>query len=138
MGLDTTHDCWIGAYSAFSRWRSELARAAGYRMLEPVLGVPDYDLPWEQFELKNYQGEWDSPPGDDPLLYLLVHSDCDGLIHPEQARHIADRLEQLLPLLDDDESAAIGHIRPHMRGKTETFIDGLREAVKAGEDVEFY
>jgi hypothetical protein len=29
MGLDTSHDCWHGAYSAFMRWRSELCRAAG-------------------------------------------------------------------------------------------------------------
>ena len=30
MGLDTTHDCWHGAYLAFSRWRDQLAEVAGY------------------------------------------------------------------------------------------------------------
>jgi len=29
MGLDTTHGCWHGAYSAFHRWRAGLANAAG-------------------------------------------------------------------------------------------------------------
>lgn len=29
MGLDTSHDCWHGAYSAFNRWREAVAKAAG-------------------------------------------------------------------------------------------------------------
>ena len=134
MGLDTSHGCWHGAYSAFARWRRELARAAGYRILEPSFDSPDYDLPWDMFENKNYQGEWDTVPGDDPLLYLLVHSDCDGVIHPEQGVHIARRLESLLPLLD--ESASGGHLTS-VRAKTQQFIDGLKAAAAAGEDVEF-
>lgn len=142
MGLDTTHGCWHGAYSAFTRWRNELARAAGYRVRDPNdeeraagLYSQTVDLHWDVFKDKNYQGEWDSPPGDDPLLFLLVHSDCDGVIHPGQGIRIAQRLEQLLPLLDGTE--AIGHIRPHMRGMTQQFIDGLKAAAEAGEDVEF-
>lgn len=135
MGLWASHGCWdAGAYSAFARWRRELARAAGYKILEPHFEQPDYELPWDMFEPKNYQGEWDSPPGDDPLLFLLVHSDCDGVIHPAQGIHIAARLEQLLPLLD--ESQAGGHITS-MRGRTQAFIDGLRKAAAADEDVEF-
>jgi hypothetical protein len=143
MGLDTTHGAWHGSYSAFLRWRHTLAEAAGYRIREATPEERDagvyssiVDIHWEAFEAKNYQGEWDTVPGDDPLLYLLVHSDCDGVIHPEQGVHIARRLEQLLPLLDDTE--VIGHIRPHMRGKTQQFIDGLQAAVKAREDVEFF
>jgi hypothetical protein len=142
MGLWVSHDCWDGAYSAFLRWRHTLAGAAGYKIREPTteerdagMYSPTVDLHWEVFEPENYQGEWDFVPGDDPLLYLIVHSDCDGVIHPEQGIHIARRLEQLLPLLDDTE--AIGHIRPHMRGKTQQFIDGLKAAAAAGEDVEF-
>jgi hypothetical protein len=34
MGLDTTHDCWHGAYSAFMRWRRKLAEVAGYPPLD--------------------------------------------------------------------------------------------------------
>jgi len=130
MGLNTTHGCWDGPYGGFQRWRQELARAAGYPVHQP--GYPGdayYDLPWEMFEDKNYQGEWDSIPGDDPLLFLLVHSDCDGVIHPQHGVHLADRLEQLLPLLDES-------VR-RMREETGRFIDGLRKAAAAGEDVEF-
>ncbi len=134
MGLWASHGCWDAGYSAFARWRRELARAAGYKILEPHLGAADYDLPWDEFKPENYQGEWDTVPGDDPLLYLLVHSDCDGVIHPAQGIHIARRLEYLLPLLD--ESAAGGHITS-MKDRTQAFIDGLRKAAGAGEDVEF-
>ena len=28
MGLDTSHDCWNGAYSAFHRWRIKITPAA--------------------------------------------------------------------------------------------------------------
>lgn len=129
MGLDTSHDCWHGPYGGFSRWRTALARAAGYKVTDEVrLGEPQYELPWDMFEDKNYQGEWDSPPGDDPLLFLLVHSDCDGVIHPAQGIHIAARLEQLIPLLDDEWTVQ----------KTRQFDDGLRKAAEAGEDVDFH
>lgn len=132
MGLDTSHDCWHGPYGAFQLWRQELARAAGYQVVNERrgLGEPYYELPWDQFEDKNYQGEWDSIPGDDPLMFLLVHSDCDGVIRPEHGIHLAGRMEQLLPLLDDD----VYRVREH----TERFIDGLRKAAAAGEDVDFH
>lgn len=127
MGLDTSHGCWHGSYSAFRAWRKDIAQVAGYKIADDG-GRPNYQLPWEMFEDKNYQGEWDSPPGDDPLVYLLAHSDCDGVIHPQHGVHIAARLEQLLPLLDDDWT----------RERTERFIAGLREAAAAGEDVDFH
>jgi hypothetical protein len=145
MGLHTSHDCWHGAYSAFSRWRDHLAEVAGYRIIRPTIEDviagreeatrPYVDLHWDAFKPKNYDGEWDSPPGDDPLLYLIVHSDCDGVIHPEQGVHLARRLEQLLPNLDEDLSGR--HIRS-MREVTQQFIDGLKKAAAAGEDVDFH
>jgi hypothetical protein len=133
VGLDASHECWHGPYTGFQRWRQELARAAGYKVNERpnvLRGESHYELPWDRFEEKNYQGEWDSIPGDDPLMFLLVHSDCDGVIRPQHGVHLADRMEQLLPLLD--ESA-----RPSVREETGRFIDGLRKAAAAGEDVEF-
>jgi hypothetical protein len=132
VGLDTSHDCWHGTYGGFQRWRREVARAAGYPVNDQRQGISDpyYELPWEMFEEKNYQGEWDSVPGDDPLLFLLVHSDCDGVIRPEHGAHLAGRLEQLLPALDD------GVYR--VREDTERFIGGLRKAAAAGEDVDFH
>ena len=144
MGLWVSHDCWDGAYSAFLRWRHTVAVAAGYKLREPTdeeraagFYSPYVDIDWSVFRPEHYAGEWGSfVPGDDPLLYLIVHSDCDGVIHPQQGVHIADRLEQLLPKLDDSGG---GHIERFggMRAVTERFIAGLRKAADAGEDVEF-
>ncbi len=136
MGLDTSHDCWHGAYSAFSRWRDKLAEVAGYTFAdyETEFGSRSFVvLDWDSFTDENYLGEWAEAPKD-PLLVLLVHSDYHGVIKPVQAQPLADRLTELLPLLPDEDNG--GHIG-HWREKTQYFIDGLRAAVAAGEDVRF-
>jgi hypothetical protein len=44
MGLDTTHGCWNGAYSAFMRWRQEIARVAGIplMLMDSFWGINPY------------------------------------------------------------------------------------------------
>jgi hypothetical protein len=144
MGLDTSHDCWHGAYSAFTRWRHAVAIAAGYQVVPPTdeeratgRVLFDYvDIDWSIYTDENYQGEWDNGPYIyDPLLHLIVHSDCDGVIHPKHARPLAARLEGLLDKLDESQSG--GHIWS-MREVTQRFIDGLRKAADADEDVDFH
>lgn len=142
MGLDTTHDCWHGAYGAFTRWRNTLAELAGYDLMDPL---PEEQakghyakypmIEWTGVEEKNFFGEWARTPPD-PLIVLIAHSDCEGVIHPEQAEPLADRLEGLMPKLIEmgDGSGHIGN----WAEKTQRFIDGLRWAVKNGEDVEFH
>lgn len=141
MGLDTSHGCWHGAYGAFMRWREKLAEVAGL----PPLGL---------MEAFYKAGEWDDPFKDmtkaypstaerytrclpikwaalkpDVLHELLYHSDCDGELAAEICGPLADRLEQLIPLMPTKEDR---------RDKTQTFIDGLRAAAKAGEPVRFH
>lgn len=130
MGLDTSHDCWHGAYGAFHRLRNAIAEAADWPMNEDG---SDYLLPFDELQDKNYSGDWDRVPGDDPLIVLLAHSDCDGVIHPEHGRHIAKRLRELAPLLPVEGG---GHIKS-MRGDTLQFAEGLERAAAAGEDVVF-
>lgn len=121
MGLDTTHDAWHGAYSAFERWLGQIANAGRV------------DLPERPLTAAHIRGDWDYTPAD-PLVYLLAHSDCDGHIHPEHAAQIADRLEEILPNLPDGSGG--GHIGD-WREKTRTFIAGCRAAAVAGERLEF-
>lgn len=121
MGLDTSHDCWHGAYSAFMRWREALADAAGmppFRRMEGIGG----DIKWE----------WLKP---DVLHVLLNHSDCDGVIEAQDCGPLADRLEELLPALEK-LGAGFGHVVSYSE-KTRQFIDGLRRAAAAGEAVVF-
>jgi hypothetical protein len=142
MGLDTSHGCWHGAYSAFTRWRDKVASVAGYA-LWPVIESPDeygrgygrdyVMIDWGHVTAANLLGEWDATPAD-PLLVLIAHSDCDGVIRPQQAGPLADRLAEVLPMLPNEEAG--GHIG-HWHTKTQQFIDGLRTAAEAGEEVVF-
>lgn len=133
MGLDTSHDCWHGAYSAFGRWRNELARVAGYSFYkQDGMDIPLID--WGHLPDETLFGEWERTP-DDPLIVLIAHSDCEGVIHPAQAEALAKRLEELIPLLPQERDS--GHIGD-WRAKTQQFVDGLREAVERNEDVEFH
>jgi hypothetical protein len=129
MGLDTTHDCWHGAYSAFHRWRAKICEVAGYGKLGDYEGFRD--------DVSGDHGSKPWPKGD-PLVVLLSHSDCDGEIGTKDCAPLADALEQLLPALDRAEGGG-GHVdRGGYAGWTRQFIKGLRRAAAAGEDVEFH
>lgn len=150
MGLDTSHGCWHGAYGAFHRWRTKLAEVAGlpplelmegfYKPLDSHGGLPTlYHGREEWLGLKHLDSllpiSWDCLNPDEALHLLLSHSDCDGVIPSEMCSPIADRLEELLPLLPGEDAG--GHIG-YWRDKTQTFIDGLRLASRLGEDVDFH
>lgn len=144
MGLDTTHDCWHGAYSAFSRWRETIAEAAGYSINKVTFDdgwtTPLVMLDWAQVGPAQNNGDWDRIPcrldgTPDPLLILLTHYDCEGHILTEHCGPIADRLEELLPELEGKDG--FGHIGLYTE-KTEQFITGLRLASKRGEKVTFH
>lgn len=149
MGLDTTHDAWHGAYSAFSRWREKLGEVAGYTFHDMTLEGKRYgtgiqvDIDWGCIERTighDLFGRWPSMPvrpdgTPDPLIVLLVHSDCDGEIQAGFCGPLADRLEELLPLLGDEDGG--GHVGAY-RDKTEQFIRGLRAAAEEGEPLGFH
>lgn len=150
MGLDTSHNCWHGAYSAFHRWRCELARAAGLPPLDLMEGFDEVSNPMSPLFFA-YQSAlkdgfhttpfWRSIPisweclKPDALYILLHHSDCEGEIEWQVCAAIADSIEKLLPNLPQGDGA--GHIG-NWQCKTQQFIDGLRAAYKAKENVEFH
>ena len=126
MGLDTSHDCWHGPYSAFMRWRTRLCDLAGYG------NYLDYFTPEERAHRDKDPRPAKPIPNDDPLWALLAHSDCDGEIAPELCGPLADRLQELVDT-KMPARATYDDIRP----ATERFIKGLREAAAVGEAVEF-
>lgn len=131
MGLDTDYDCWHGAYSSFYQWRMAVAEAADLPMEQSDKDGPFGDrwmVPalWHQgFDSANYLGHWDELP-EDPLTVLIVHSDCDGIIPAAATASLADRLEALVPLMDE-----------WMGSRTTQFVEGLSAAAADGADVEF-
>lgn len=118
MALDTTHNAWHGAYSAFMRWRVEIARLSGIPDLLLMDGFTENGIPWDNKH---------------PLYHLLNHSDCDGYINWSKLTTIADHLETLLPSLDYDGGGHIGNFKD----KTKLFIDGCRLAVSEKKKLEF-
>ena len=133
MGLNISHGCWSGAYSAFNRWRNKLAEAAGYWVMKFPSGHETATIDWGHVSEANLLGDWDEVPKD-PLIILIAHSDCDGIIRSEHAGLLADRIGELLALLPDGDGG--GHIG-NWRDKTQEFVDGLRFAHQRGEDVVF-
>ena len=121
MGLDTTHDCWHGSYSSFGAWRRQVALAAGYGLDSEK----DDLLIWQWTGVQEAAGTWATPP-DDPLLYLLCHSDCDGVLPVSSLRPLARRLDEIAPRLRETDQAL-----------ARVFADGLRDAAAKNEPVEF-
>lgn len=134
MGLDTTHDAWHGAYSAFARWRNEIAEALGIPMVATSWGGVTYELPDDLPVDDSLLGDWHGEPPD-PIYYLLAHSDCEGHIEPVHAAQLADRLEEVLLLVPDHDAG--GHIGM-FHEKTQRFIAGCRAAAASGERIEFW
>ena len=130
MGLDTTHDCFSGSYGSFNLLRAAIAKAAGEQIEDGFSVLYNYD----DFKDKNYAGEWDETP-DDILTVLIVHYDCDGKIKTEHCGPLADRIEKLLPDIPEVDYTQGGR---QYRKMAQQFVDGLREAAAADEDVEFF
>lgn len=139
MGLDVSHDCWSGAYGGFSRFRDKLASVAGYEFIEDAArgGRRMVALDYGAWPEANYY----DPPiipyradgTQDPLLLLLMHSDCEGRIRAEHVKPLADRLTALLPDIEGDGHGHVGDYRE----ATQQFINGLRLAEQHDEDVVF-
>jgi hypothetical protein len=159
MGLDTSHGCWSGPYSAFSSWRNALCLAAGWHLYEKEyndgfkMKLPR-EINWDEVTNENIRGEWERLP-EDPLVVLIAHSDCDGQLPVEVLLPLADRLEQLLDKFADDGPPGAPRPRPDhwradepwppqrahydgYRAATLRFIVGLRRAAAARESVEFH
>ena len=130
MGLDTTHDCWHGPYSAFARFRVQVAHAVG----EPTsTDNRELDL-WYRGEFANdkgLMGEWPENEPADPIYVLLCHSDCDGVIEHRHILPLAERLIGIASNLVDAPSAN------RFKSTLEQFVDGLQRAHDAREHVEF-
>lgn len=120
MGLDISHNAWHGAYSAFNRYRTEIAKQIGID-LNKMDGFTD----------ETDAIDWDSLK---PIHYLLNHSDCDGYINWSVCAKIADELEKLLPALSELDGG--GHIGNY-KDKTLEMIKGLRLAHSQKEKLLF-
>ncbi len=150
MGLDTTHDAFHGAYSAFNRFRQIISDVTGGSLPPHWLKNKDGSLAKGDDGLVVYDRSLDENliyfgPGVSrkkaPGLYkFLTHSDCVGKISPKMCTKVADELEKLLPKIEALTDPGGGHIaaRGGYAGVTRKFIAGCREAARKNEPLVFY
>jgi hypothetical protein len=125
MGLDCSHDAFHGAYSAFHRFRTAVAEAAGGGWKDGPAG----NL------ILGGVYEWDD---EYDLMPFFDHSDCDGEISPQDCTKIADNIKKLLPKLDEMGEGGRHIARGGGYGAVaRTFIAGCREAAKNNEPLYF-
>ncbi len=142
MGLDTTHNCWHGAYSGFREFRELVGKAAGLPYVPSKDGRGDrLDIDWDRVTERQIYGHWDrksptayrigyDPPITDAVLYLLIHSDCGGKLRRGYLPALKARLEELEPSY---ERLIARHPNVHyLSSRLRQFTDGLGEAIEAG------
>ena len=151
MGLDISHDCWHGAYSAFHRLRLKIAEVAliplplmaGFLCPDDVCEKYKYDrIIASSYELEKFDYlpiQWESLKKD-PLHLLLHHSDCNGDIKWKNCLKIAERLEELLLVNEPYMPNMDGDLYPgySYREAVSQFIKGLKLAYELKENVEFH
>ncbi|WP_293925421.1 hypothetical protein [Sphingobacterium sp. UBA6320] len=113
MGLDTTHNAFHGAYSAFMRFRK---------------GLVDHSLKTDVMNFNGFGGTVPEETIENPGLQRLIHqSDCDGEISPDDCKLIADYLETIIPELSEGE----------LKDRSIQFRDGCLLAHSKSEFIEF-
>jgi len=148
MGLDTSHDCWHGSYGGFAEFREAVGKAAGfnYRTVVDDFGSrPLLDIDWDSVPIERLYGKWGKqpptvesvgiydPPITDPVLYLLVHSDCEGKLRRGYLPALRNRLEEIEPAY-----RAQFHDDSFMADRLRGFIEGLDRAIAANQHVDFH
>lgn len=138
MGLDlyagsgSTELNWHASYGGFQSVRNALAEAAG---------IDRHEHYADRFSMYSLYGYWIDPDDftartapqhsfervEDPLDYLMLHSDCEGILPAFAARKLADRIDELLPKIKDD----------YRREHIELLASFLREAGDEGEMIHF-
>jgi hypothetical protein len=133
MGLDTTHNAFHGAYSAFNNFRRFLLKSIGGSF-----------PPHENKELEDgywYFGDGYNVETHKGLREFFGHSDCDGEISPEMCKVVADELEDILPRVEKlaETEPSYGHILRDggWVSVTKQFIEGCRLAYERNEPLEF-
>ena len=145
MGLDFSHCEAHWAYSGFMRFRTRLAAEAGIALhcMKGFAGGPT-GKPFEILTISGQSEESGKMPGfdkyigsqpviswdgvKDDIKPLLNHSDCDGILTPEECAKVAPRLRELVSAWPDDD-----------RDKRNALwlAEGMDEAASKGENIEF-
>lgn len=139
MGLNVSHGCFAGAYSAFNRLRKHVASACGG-------SFPPHDHEFVSSFLKEHDGapasdHWYFEENEVPegvragMTLFLGHSDCDGTLSPGEARLVADFLGWAANRIPENTDG-FGHLGD-VKTAVERFARGCAQAAEANETVVF-
>lgn len=134
-----------GTPTDFNLLRLSIGVGAGYKPVRmhiktedgDEIGIKVPDIPYDGITLDNVYGEWETPP-DDPILYLLAHSDETGQINAEHTAPLADRLEAVkdaaVTYAENEYSATTAHRTAY---DIDNMVAALREHATNWTDVKF-
>lgn len=145
MGLDFSHCDARWAYSGFMRFRLKLASEIEIALhcMESFAWNHSEDKPYENVLISGYREEdkitdfrptvgiqpvikWSTV--NDDIVPLLNHSDCDGILTPEECQKVAPRLRVLIKDWDDDDRDKIHGL---------LLAEGMEKAAELNENLEF-
>jgi hypothetical protein len=169
MGIDFSHCDAHWAYSGFNTFRRMLAESCGF-CLDDMEGFsyasysealekaraeydPDGDEEYskvleriwnEMIEAEGPKRSWDEI--DDPIKPLLNHSDCDGVLTPEECAQVAPRLREIVTLWPDRMQSYVelnGTKVPsrwfdnYDKVQALRLVEGMEKAAAANEELRF-
>jgi ribosomal protein L32E len=123
MGLDTSHDAWHGPYSSFNTFRKWLAQKIGIN-LEDYIGYGEDSATKELTSI------------DHKLIPLFNHSDCDGILTPEECKQIAEGIEDAIK--DEPEDLSGNEYSFSNLNKAKQFRKGCLLAYSLNENIDFH
>lgn len=119
MGLDTTHNCFHGAYSSFNRFRYSLAAQIGV------------DL--DEYNGYSKSGTKNLEDIDHGIMPLLNHSDCEGRLKVSESRKIVEGLNAILGNFNNEIKSDYD-----FKDRIIQFRDGCIEAISKREMIKFH
>ena len=100
MKIRTFPEGYSGSYNRFEMLKTDIAHAMGFTTCRAAKELAYYEFDIDEL-LVGYDdirplwsGHWPKPP-EDPILALLMH-EGDGVITPEVAGPLAERIEEAL------------------------------------------
>lgn len=132
MGLDTTHGAWNGPCNYFNCFRRWLANQIGIDLYD-YIGFGKFVKTEGGIEYVE-TGFNDLKSIKHDIQPLLDHSDCDGLLTPEECQRVANGLKDIIDRTQGDPSIEAREYRL----LAIRFKNGCLLAAKKKENLEFH
>lgn len=134
---------WAASYGAFSEFRNEVAKAAGWPLEDTthmIMGKPHvFTGPANNgiaLTDERLDGYWAKLPAN-PLAIFFLHSDCEGRILWHHAEALANALEPLVAKMPAGPAFGVPG-NPSWADELRAMITCLRTSAKVERDIEFH